>query len=646
MNKTASIAREERRNANANDQPPGAQDMLSVALRSILKLLLVIGLNAALAVPTRSECVPAQGLGPQALHALAEGPPELKPLSKSPINIKMVNDSKIVYETIGKLAGLTVIFDPDLPARRISVELADVTLEQALDVVSFEAKAFWKPVTQNIVMVIPDQPQKRRDYEEQIVQTYYLSNTVLSQDLTEIVNGLRQLLDLKRVQQLNSQNAIVIRDTPDKLALAAKMIHDVDNAKPEVVIQVEVLQARRDKVHQLGIDPGSAATLSYTPPSDSSSTKTKAPLSELGHIATNYSITLPGATVNALFTDSTSHIIQNPELRSVDGQPAKLRVGDRVPVATGSFSSTSASVNPLVNTQFTYIDVGVNIDITPRIHPNREVSLKLSIEVSSVTGTSTIGGIQQPIISQRKIEHDIRLKEGEVSILGGLFEHVDSKALNGWPGLAHIPVLRYLFSSEKTDHEENEVLIVLVPRIVRLPALMQADLRPVSAGTETNIQVRYEDAVLAPTLPPTTVRFEPTRIRLEPQNISLEIGQKASIDLIVENAKDLFSVPFLLQYDPRILSLEEVHHGDLLSGGTQEIALVQNIDKELGQAVISLTRQPKTVGVNGTGTLASVVVRAIGEGSSKLSIVRVSATDSQQKQIPMLTGDASVRVHE
>jgi len=187
---------------------------------------------------------------------------------------------------------------------------------------------------------------------------------------------------------------------------------------------------------------------------------------------------------------------------------------------------------------------------------------------------------------------------------------------------------------------------VLVPRIVRLPALMQADLRPVSAGTETNIQVRYEDAVLAPTLPPTTVRFEPTRIRLEPQNISLEIGQKASIDLIVENAKDLFSVPFLLQYDPRILSLEEVHHGDLLSGGTQEIALVQNIDKELGQAVISLTRQPKTVGVNGTGTLASVVVRAIGEGSSKLSIVRVSATDSQQKQIPMLTGDASVRVHE
>ena len=169
---------------------------------------------------------------------------------------------------------------------------------------------------------------------------------------------------------------------------------------------------------------------------------------------------------------------------------------------------------------------------------------------------------------------------------------------------------------------------------------------PNSLGTETNIQVRREDAALAPTLPPTAVRLEPTRVRLEPENISLEIGQKTSIDVIAENVKDLFSVPFLLQYDPRILSIEEVHHGDLLSGGTQEIALVQNIDRERGQAIISLTRQPNTLGVNGTGTLASVVVRAIGTGSSKLSIARVRASDSQQKQIPVLTGDASLRVHE
>jgi len=640
--------------------------MLIARLRFLLSGLVTFAVSLAVTGLTAPGASTSQSATRQVSQDLADGPPKLKPLSNSPITIRMSNDARIVYETIGKLAGLTMIFDADFPARRISVELTDLTIQQALDVVSLETKAFWKPVTQNIVFVIPDQPQKRRDYEEQVLQTYYLSNTVLPQDLTEIVTGLRQLLDLKRIQQLNSQNAIIIRDTPDKLALAEKIIHDVDNAKPEVVIQVEVLQARREKVYQLGIQPGSTATLTYAPPSSSSSSNTKSPLSQLGHLATNYSVTLPGATLNALSTDSTSHIIQNPELRSVDGQPAKLRVGDRVPVATGSFQAgTTAAINPLVNTQFTYVDVGVNIDITPRIHPGGEVSMKVSIEVSSVTGTATIGGIQQPIISQRKIEHDIRLKEGEVSILGGLFEHLDTKAISGWPGLARIPILRYLFSSESSDHQENEVLIVLVPRIVRLPALTQADLRPVGVGTESNVQVRHKEDILTPVnVPvgstgspaPAATQLDaatgnpkvelPARIWLAPENINLKVGEQASIDLNAENVKDLFSVPLLLQYDPEMISIEDVHHGGFLSEGDQAVALVESVDKEHGQAMISATRQPNTAGVSGHGTLLSVVVRAVRKGSSKVSIVQVNAKDSQQKEIPVLTGDASVVTHE
>src|SRR5256885_15394810 len=155
---------------------------------------------------------------------LAAMPLQIKPLSRAPINLKMSNDAKIVFDLIGKLAGLTVIYDPDFPARRITVELNNVTMEQALEIVSLETKAFVKPVTENIIFVIPDQPQKRRDYEEQVVKTFYVSNTVQPQELTEILTGLRQLLDLKRVQQVNSQNAIIVRDTPDKLILAEKMI--------------------------------------------------------------------------------------------------------------------------------------------------------------------------------------------------------------------------------------------------------------------------------------------------------------------------------------------------------------------------------------------------------------------------------------
>src|SRR6266571_4914922 len=205
---------------------------------------------------------------------LASLPPEIKPLSRAPINLKMSEDAKKVFDTIGKLAGLTVIYDPDFPARRINVELNNVTIEQALEIVQLESKAFVKPVTENIIFVIPDQPQKRRDYEEQVVRTFYVSNTVQAQDLTEIVTGLRQLLDLKRIQQLNSQNAIIVRATPDALLLMEKMIHDIDKAKPEVVVQVEVLEARTDRLRDLGILPGQQATVAFTPNGTTSSSST------------------------------------------------------------------------------------------------------------------------------------------------------------------------------------------------------------------------------------------------------------------------------------------------------------------------------------------------------------------------------------
>src|SRR2546422_4427391 len=272
--------------------------------------------------------------------ALAMTPPQIKPLSRGPINMKMSNDAKIVFDTIGKWAGLTVIYDPDFPARRITVELNNVTLEQALEIASLQSKAFWKPVTDNIIFVIPDQPQKRRDYEEQVVRTFYVSNTVQPQDLTEIVTGLRSLLDIKRIQQLNSQNAIIVRDTPDKLLLAEKMLRDVDKAKPEVVVQVEVLEARTDRLRDLGILPGQKATIEINPNGTTSTTggtptNSGITLSQLRHLnGGSYAVTLPSLTANAVLTDSNTKIIQNPEVRSVDGQTAKLRIGDRIPIAT------------------------------------------------------------------------------------------------------------------------------------------------------------------------------------------------------------------------------------------------------------------------------------------------------------------------
>jgi general secretion pathway protein D len=643
-----------------------------------------------------SQARPAPTTPAETPRAMA-GPPQLMPLSRAPINLTMTNDVKLVYEAIARLAGLTVLFDPDYATRRISIELAGVTLEQALDVVSLEGKAFWKPVTNNIIFVAPDQAQKRRDYEEAIVKTIYLSNTILPQELTEIINVLRQLLDLRRIQQVNAPNAIVVRDTPDKIMLIEKIIADLDKAKPEVLIQFAVLQARRDRLRDLGISPGTSAALAFNPnggstTSDSSSSSnnnstSSIPLNELRTLSSaDYSITLPGATATALLTDSQTQIIDDPRIRIVDGQAAKLRIGDKVPIATGSFQAgvgvgatgtAGGVINPLVNTQFTYQEVGVNVDVTPRIHLNNEVSMKLHVEVSSVTGTSNIGGINQPIISTRSIEHDVRLRDGEVNILGGLIRSSQTKSVTGWPGFSQVPFLRYFFSSEHTETDDAEVLIVVIPHIIRKLDLTAENLRSIASGTDTNPAIRLDTEVLSPqapvpatpaapapapapggggqgaaagALPPGTqpaapaVQGQMSQLRFEPANATVRVGETTVIGLVVQDAQDLYSIPVLVQYNPAVLSVEDVRQGGFLSGGTQPIAIVQRVDKERGQAIISATRMPNTPGISGTGTIFGIVVRGVAPGTSQLSVLQVNARDSQQRPLQMVTSEATLNV--
>ncbi len=359
-------------------------------------------------------------------------------------------------------------------------------------------------------------------------------------------------------------------------------------------------------------------------------------------------------------------------MRVSDGQKASLKIGQRVPVATGSFQAGvgvgvgggAGVVNPLVNTQFQYIDVGVNIDVTPRVIPDGEVSMKLSIDVSQFAGTSNIGGIQQPIISQRKIEHDIRLKDGEVNVLGGLIERDTNKNLNGIPGLSEIPLARYLSSDITKEVIDQEILIVLTPHIIRLPSISQDDLRTMAAGTDTNVRVyRDSDEGQAPATiprppqpsgaqpvpgqdpqspamnqqPPPGAENQAAQLRFDPANVRLKPGDRMTLGLAVANVKDLYSIPLLIHYNPAIVQVEEVRDGGFLSGGTQQIAIVQRIDSQRGEVIVSATRQPNTPGVNGSGTLLGIMIRGVAAGNSDLQILQVNAHDSQQRTIPVVS---------
>jgi general secretion pathway protein D len=445
------------------------------------------------------------------------GPAQLKPLSGALMALKMSEDAKSIYTSLGKLAGINIIFDPDFKSHRITVDLAGVTLAEALQVVEMESKSFVRPVTANTLFVSSDTAAKRKDVEQSVMRTFYLSNLTEPNDIQEIANTVRTTLDLTRITPLPSQGAIVVRGTPDQLELAQKLIEDMDMARPEVTVDIAIMQVNRERIRDLGIQPPTSvtATLQGVSPvtvsnnGTSGATSTSGSgftLNDLGNLnANNFAITIPQATATALLSDSRSKLLQNPQIRALDGQRATLKIGQRVPVATGSFSAGTATtgISPLVNTQFQYLDVGVSVDITPRVHSNNDITLKVSLDISAVDSTVDIGGIVQPVIGQRKIEHEIRLKEGEANVIGGMLEDADSKSLSGLPFLSSIPFLRYFFSTEHTDKRQNELVFVLVPHIVRGHELSPMNQKLLDIGTANVIELRREQSNLPKPVPVT-----------------------------------------------------------------------------------------------------------------------------------------------
>ena len=444
----------------------------------------------------------------------ASGPVSLSQIPDVPLSALEMNneDSKVLYETIGKLANINVLFDPDYTSRRLSLRLQKVNLQEALDILALESRTFWRPVTPNTIFVAQDTQAKRRELEQNVVKTFYLGNVSGPTDLQDIVNAIRTVLEVQRIQQIPSQSAIVIKGTPDQLALASKMIDDIDKSKPEVIVDVIVAQVRRDKLRNLGITPpqnanvtlqGTNTTSSGSGGTTSTNSSASLNFNDLQHLnSTNYAVTIDSVKAVALFSDADSKIMQSPRIRATDNEKATLTIADKIPIATGSFGTplgVGTAVGAVgVNTQFTYTDVGVKMEITPRVHPDGQVTLKTSMEISNLNGSQTIGGITQPIISTRKVEHTIRLADGETNLLGGILEVSEQKTTSGTPFLGEIPILKFLFTSTSKEHVTNELVFLLIPHIVRGQELNDLNRRAYDVGTGGAIDLRIAAKPTAP----------------------------------------------------------------------------------------------------------------------------------------------------
>ena len=655
-------------------------------------------IDAAKAAGPKAAAPPPSGL--QKRLAEAGGPVELATISNVPINLKITEDSKVIYETVGKLAGINALFDPDYTSRRIKIELNNVSLEEALEIIALESKTFWRPVTPNTIFIAADNPAKRKDLEQSVIKTFYLANLSQPTELQDVVNAMRQILEISRIQPLPSQGAIVVRGTPDQIALAEKLVGDLDKAKAEVIVDVAVLQINRDKSKTLGINPPTSATVALQNNLTSTTTNTTTTLNtgagnsgtlnqstgtpnqlnlnQLNNLnATDFTITIPAATATALFSDTSTKLLQKPQIRAVDGQKASLKIGDRVPVATGSFQPGigGVGINPLVNTQFQYLDVGVNIDITPKVHSNGEVTLKVVMDISSVTGTSNIGGISQPIIGQRKIEHEVRLKEGEVNLLGGMLEDSQTKALTGIPGLGQIPILKYLFAQSTTDHSETETVFVLIPHIVRAHEYNDMNQEALDVGTANAIELRRVShqmpapvpAAQPPAQPPAANppvnqtpgsqgtglqglgsqalgSASPAVFTFDPATTTQAKGSTFTVNVMLSGAQNAYSVPLQLTYDPKMLQVVNVSNGGFLSHDGQAVALVHRDDDTTGTLQITATRPPGAGGVSGEGTVVTLTLVAKAAGQSALTIARGGVRDPGMQSAPAAGAAMTVTV--
>jgi len=426
-------------------------------------------------------------------------PPVLNPASNQPISLSFPHETPVkdIYKALGNAYGINILFDQAVKNDPIAIELKDVTAQQALERVMQAANHFYKPLDEHTIIVAPDNPQARRDYEDLVIRTFYLSNG----DAEQVTNVVRTMLEARNVFPLKALNAITIRDTADKVRIAEKIIEANDKAKAEVVVDVELLQLDADKSQAIGAylqatGSSTSGVLSASPTTtDTAHTPLPVNLNTVRNLKSgDWTFILPSVGYAFLKSVSESQTLANPELRISEGEKATLHIGQRVPVPVSTFNSigvgttAAGAVSPV--TSYQYQDVGIKVALEPRVHHNREVTLKLTVEVSDIGPDKNVAGQTLPSFITRTIEDTIRLKDGETNVLAGLIQQTDQNADSKTPFLGDIPIIGRLFTQNTTSRRRTDVMLTMTPHIIRIPDITDEDLAPMWVGTQNNITFR------------------------------------------------------------------------------------------------------------------------------------------------------------
>ncbi|HPB60030.1 MAG TPA: cohesin domain-containing protein, partial [Candidatus Saccharicenans sp.] len=580
-------------------------------------------------------------------EVVIESPVKLKyPPEK--LKLKFTDASlRAIFQALGKFSGINFLFDEQFRDLPVSIDLTDLTVEQAINSLCLTGRAFYRVIDERTAIIIPDNPQKRNQYEVNAIKTIYLSNINAQDVQNQLASILRTQYKSPSIIVDKTRNSLTIRDTPTVVALAEKLLQSWDKPKGEVIIDLEIMEVSRTRLQTIGTQfSQSYGSIRYTGGVSEFPTDGWLPLEGFDlSKSENFQITLPSVLLQFIETDSDTKIIAQPRLRGVDSEEINYLVGQQVPIPSTTFTPIAAggiSQQPIVSYQ--YQDVGIEVNIKPRLHQENEVSLEMEVKITAIGGT---GIADIPIISTRSVKNVIRLKDGETNLLAGLLKDEERKSLKGVTGLKNIPILGSLFSSTDRTVDQTDVILTITPHIIRTMPLRPEDSQPLwidNAGSSFTTQTQTAAGGGEETVPPVEAGVEvPAEeaaeagaqmgtVSLLPARAEVPVGYTLNVRVAVNSPVDVTSLSLNINYDSGILRLKEIQRGDLVSQFGEKGSFLQDISASSGLAVLGFSSPDPARGVN-SGNLATLVFEVLAAGETRVSISSIQVLGVQGRPV-------------
>ncbi len=621
--------------------------------------------------------------------------PILEPSSAAPIQLRFAEDTSLqkIFEVLSKLSGINVLFDESFRDKRVTIDLVDVSFVEALDKLVLINRLFYKVVDSSTIIIVPDNAQKHRQYDDLVLRTFFIVNA----EVNTIANMLRTIAGIQRVQPNPELKAITVRATPDQVAVAERIVDLNDKTKSEVMLDIEILEISRERLFEfglraaeyeigLGFDPAGQESAGED---DTGSAFTRLRLNRLTSVdSSDFVLSFPtGASFRLFKSKSEARLLSAPKIRASEGQPAELRLGREVPIPVTSFVSGfgTGGVPQTPVTSFQYRNIGINVTITPKVFVDGEIELQLSLETSTEVGSRAVGNLVLPIFGTRNVNTVIRLRDGETNLIGGLIQQTDIDSVAGLPGITDVPLLSKLFSNNSKRSDSNEIVFSITPHIVRAPRVTEMDLAPLPMGTEQQIKVPGarpfifdtvrdaavlpeepvdneidevaaeleedpDEVVPPPPPPPPTVEpiveVDPTRptgpvsILFSPPTASAAVGDQFAVVLLAGGARGLSAGEITISYDEDVLRLFDVQPGAFLTIDGKAVTFTPTFNP--GSVTIAFAREQDTTGLRGSGHLVRLGFEVLAAGPPQVVSARGALRDPTGASLP--ASFASLRI--